>query len=128
MTTHRSAESRMKFVLTGLQWCLGVVILVEAALFLFGPESRHAFASTHMPNAIRLILGWGEIAGAVLLLIPRTVVGGGWLLLFIFVFAIVVHVLHGLPNVGNLVIYSAAAWAVAYGKGADERSARASGE
>jgi len=128
MTTHRSVELRMKFALTGLQWGLGVVILVEAALFLFGPESRHAFASTHMPSAIRLILGWGEIAGAVLLLIPRTVVGGGLLLLFIFVFAIVVHVLHGMPNVGNLVIYSAAAWAVAYGKGADERSARASGE
>ena len=121
MTTHRS-ESCMKFALTGLQWCLGVVVLVEAALFLFGPESRHAFASTHMPSAIRLVLGWGEIAGAVLLLIPRTVARGGWLLLFIFLFAIVIHLLHGMPNVGKLVIYSAAAWAVAYGKGTDERA------
>jgi hypothetical protein len=66
--------------------------------------------------------------GARLLLFPRTVARGGWLLLFIFVFAIVVHVLHGMPNVGNLVIYSAAAWAIAYGKRTDDHSARASGE
>jgi len=128
MTTHRNPESRIEFALTGLQWCLGVVILVEATLFLFGPGSGHDFTSTHMPSAIRLILGWGEIAGAVLLLIPRTVARGGWLLLFIFLFAVVIHLLHGIANVGNLVIYSAAAWAVAYGKGTDDRSARASGE
>lgn len=128
MTNLRSAERRMKFALTGLQWCLGVVILVEAAMFLLAPESPHGFASTHMPSAIRLILGWGEIAGALLFLFPKTVVRGGWLLVFIFLFAIAVHLLHGMPNVGNLVIYSAAAWAVAYGKGTDERSARASGE
>jgi hypothetical protein len=41
---------------------------------------------------------------------------GGWLLVGIFVLAIAVHVLHGTYNVGNLVIYTAAAWAVAAGK------------
>jgi hypothetical protein len=33
------------------------------------------------------------------------------------VLAIIVHLLHGMPNVGELAIYTAAAWAVAMGKG-----------
>ena len=128
MRSPASAEHRMKFALTGLQWCLGIVIFVEAALFLFGPGSRHQFASTHMPNAIRLILGWGEIVGALLLLFPRTVSQGGWLLIVIFLLAIVVHLLHGTLNVGSLVVYSSVAWAVASGKGANHHVARVSGE
>jgi hypothetical protein len=31
--------------------------------------------------------------------------------------AIAIHLLHGIFNVGNLVIYAAAAWAIASGKG-----------
>jgi hypothetical protein len=107
-------EPRIK-ALTGLQWTLGLVILIEAILFVM-PSARHAFASTHMPNAIRLILGWGEILGAVLLLIPQTAVRGAWALVLIFVFAILIHLLHGMFEVGNLVIYTAAAWAIAIGK------------
>jgi hypothetical protein len=109
-------EQRTKTALTGLQWTLGLVILIEAILFVM-PSAAHDFAKTHMPDIVRQVLGWGEIVGAVLLLIPRTAVRGGWLLAGIFVLAIVVHVLHGTYNVGNLVIYTAAAWAVATGKG-----------
>jgi uncharacterized membrane protein YphA (DoxX/SURF4 family) len=69
-----------------------------------------------MPGFIRLILGWGEILGCVLLLIPRTTIRGAWLLLAVFVFAILIHLLHGAYNVGNLVIYTAAAFAIACGK------------
>jgi hypothetical protein len=76
----------MKCALTGLQWTLGVVILIEAVLFLM-PSARHDFARTHMPNILRQVLGWGEIIGAVLLLIPRTAVRGGWVLVGIFVLA-----------------------------------------
>lgn len=108
-------EHRMKYALTALQWTLGVVILIEAILFLL-PSARHDFARTHMPDTLRQVLGWGEIIGAVLLLIPRTAVRGGWVLIVIFVLAIIVHLLHGMFNVGNLVIYSAAAWAVAESK------------
>lgn len=108
-------EQRMKTALTGLQWTLGLVILMEAALFVM-PSARHDFARTHMPDLVRLVLGWGEIIGSILLLIPRTAVRGGWLLVGIFVLAIVVHVLHGEYNVGNLAIYTAAAWAVAASK------------
>jgi hypothetical protein len=67
---------------------------------------------------VRLILGWGEIIGAILLLIPRTAVRGAWVLGVVFVLAIVIHLLHGMYNVGNLLIYTAAAWVVAVGKGA----------
>src|SRR5271170_6212856 len=109
-------EQRMKGALTGLRWTLGLVILVEAVLFVM-PSARHGFAETHMPDIVRLVLGWGEIIGAVLLLIPRTAVRGGWFLAGIFVLAIVVHLLHGMFNVGNLAIYTAAASAIATGKG-----------
>lgn len=108
-------EQRMKIALTGLQWTLGVVILAEAALFVM-PAARHDFARTHLPNVIRYVLGWGEIAGSILLLIPRTAGRGAWLLVMVFALAIAIHMLHGMFNVGNLAIYVAAAWTVAAGK------------
>jgi uncharacterized membrane protein YphA (DoxX/SURF4 family) len=109
-------EHRMKCALTGLQWTLGLVILIEAVLFLM-PSARHDFARTHMPDILRQVLGWGEILGAILLLIPRTAVRGDWVLAGILVLAIIVHLLHGMFNVGSLAVYTAAACAVAIGKG-----------
>lgn len=114
-------QQRMKTAFTGLQWTLGLVILIEAILFVM-PSAAHDFAKTHMPDIVRLVLGWGEILGAVLSLIPRTAVRGGWVLVGIFVLAIAVHLLHGAYNVGNLLIYTAAAWAVVSGKAAFERA------
>lgn len=115
MTAH-DTEDRMRRALKVLRWLLGGVIVIEAALFLFQRGSRQQFAATHMPNAIRLLLGWGELAGALLLMIPRTVAQGAWLLLCTFLLAVMIHLLHGMFNVGYLVIYSAAAWAVAWSK------------
>lgn len=109
------SSTRTNVALTGLQWSLGVVILAEATLFVM-PSARHSFAQTHMPDALRFVLGWGEIAGCVLLLIPRTTTGGAWILAAVFGLAILIHFLHGMYNVGNLVIYIAAAWAIAAGK------------
>jgi hypothetical protein len=110
------ADQRSKIALTGLQWTLGVVILIESVLFLL-PSAGRDFARTHMPNFVRLILGFGEIAGSVLLLIPRTAIRGGWVLVAVFALAIVIHLLHGMYNIGSLTIYAAAAWAIAVGKG-----------
>jgi hypothetical protein len=107
-------EQRMKTALSGLQWTVGLVILIEAVLFVM-PGARHDFARTHMPDIVRQVLGWGEIIGAVLLLIPKTAVRGARILMGVFLLAIVIHLLHGMFNVGNLAIYSAAAWAVAIG-------------
>jgi uncharacterized membrane protein YphA (DoxX/SURF4 family) len=106
---------KAKLGLTVLQWSLGIVILIEAVLFVM-PASAHDFARTHMPGFIRMLLGWGEIVGCILLLIPKTTIRGAWLLLAVFVFAILIHLLHGGYNVGNLVIYAAAAFAIAVGK------------
>ena len=109
-----SSQTRIGF--TVLQWALGVVILIQAVLFVL-PSAAHEFARTHLPGFVRLALGFGEILGCVLLLIPRTAVRGAWLLAAIFVMAILIHLLHGLYGVGNLVIYAAAAFAIATAKG-----------
>jgi uncharacterized membrane protein YphA (DoxX/SURF4 family) len=106
---------RGKLGLTILQWALGVVILIEAVMFVM-PSAAHDFARTHMPGFVRLVLGVGEIVGCVLLLIPGTVIRGAWLLVAVFVMAILIHLLHGMYGIGNLVIYSAAALAIAMGK------------
>lgn len=107
--------SQTKTGLTILQWTLGIVILVEAVLFVL-PSAAHDFARTHMPAFVRMLLGWGEIAGCILLLIPKTAIRGAWLLLAVFGFAILIHLLHGQYNVGNVVIYAAAALAIAIGR------------
>jgi len=106
---------KTRIALIVLRWALGMVILIEAILFVV-PSAARGFAATHMPGFIRLVLGWGGILGCVLLLIPRTTIRGAWLLLAVFVFAIMIHLLHGAYNVGNLVIYAAAAFAIACGK------------
>jgi type II secretory pathway component PulF len=110
------SASQSKIGLCVLQWALGIVILIEAVMFVL-PSAAHEFSRTHMPGMVRMILGWGEIAGAILLLIPKTTVRGAWLLLAVFVMAVLLHLLHGLYGIGNLVIYAAAAFAVAVGRG-----------
>lgn len=107
---------KTRLALTVLQWVLGIVILAEAVQFVM-PAAAHDFARTHLPGMIRLILGWGEIAGCILMLIPFTAIRGAWVLVGVFTLAIVLHLLHGMYNVGNLVIYTAAAFAIAIGKG-----------
>jgi uncharacterized membrane protein YphA (DoxX/SURF4 family) len=109
------SSARTSTPLTILQWALGVVILIEAILFVM-PSARHGFAQTHMPDGLRFILGWGEIAGCVLLLIPRTAVRGAWILAVVFSLAILIHLRHGMYNIGDLVVYIAAAAAIGIGK------------
>ncbi|MFZ0733679.1 MAG: hypothetical protein WAM79_15255 [Candidatus Sulfotelmatobacter sp.] len=109
------SSSQAKLGLTVLQWALGIVILIEALLFVL-PSAAHDFARTNLPGIVRMIIGFGEILGCILLLIPKTAVRGAWLLLAVFVMAILIHLLHGLYGVGNLVIYAAAAFAIAAGR------------
>lgn len=108
------STSQAKCGLIILRVALGVVILIEAVLFLL-PSAAHAFAATHMPGFVRLALAGGEIVGCVLLLIPKTAIRGAWVLFAVFVMAILVHLLHGQYAVGNVVIYAAAALAIALG-------------
>ena len=99
-----------------LQYSLGIAILIMAVRFVL-PNAAHDFARTHMPGFVRLVMGVGEILGSVLLLIPKAAVSGAWLLFAVFVMGILLHLLHGLIDVGNLVIYAAAAFAIAMGRG-----------
>ena len=101
--------------LTILRWTLGIVVLIEAVLFVL-PSAAHEFAHTHMPGFVRMVLGWGEIIGCVLLLIPKTAIRGAWVLFAVFLMAILVHLLHGQYGVGTVVIYAAAALAIALGR------------
>lgn len=110
------SASETKLGLTVLQWVLGIVILAEAVRFVM-PAAAHDFALTHLPGFIRLVLGFGEIIGCILLLIPPTAIRGAWILVGVFTFAIVTHLLHGMYGVSNLIIYTAAAFAIAVGKG-----------
>ena len=54
------------------------------------------------------------------MLIPRTAARGAWVLAGVFVLAILIHLLHGLYEVGYLAIYTAAAVAVACGRASPE--------
>ncbi len=107
--------SKSKAGLCVLQWALGVVILIEAVIFML-PGAARSVASMHVPSLVQLVLGIGEILGSVLLLIPKTTTRGAWLLLAVFVAAILVHLSHGTYNIGNLVVYAAATFAIAVGK------------
>ncbi len=109
------STSQAKVGLSVLQYALGVVVLIEAVRFVL-PSAAHEFAHLPMPGFIRMLVGFGEIAGCILLLIPKTSKSGAWLLFAVFVLAILIHLLHGSYNVGHVVIYAAAALAIALGK------------
>jgi hypothetical protein len=105
-------DDRMNTALLVLQWVLGLVILAESAVFVFSTGAAHAFAKTGLPNFVRLGLGGMEIAAAILFLIPRATVAGGWFLVAVLSLAIVLHLLHGWFDVGGLVVYLVATWTV----------------
>jgi type II secretory pathway component PulF len=112
----KSIFIKLNLGLCVLKYSLGIVILIEAVMFVL-PSAAHEFSRTHMPGFVRMVLGWGEIAGSVLLLIPQTAIRGAWLLLAVFVMAILIHLLHGMYGIGNLVVYAAAAFAIAVARG-----------
>jgi len=84
-------HDRAHSALLVLQWVIGLVTLAEAAAFAFSPTSAHGFAKTGLPDFIQLALAWSEMGAAILFLIPRVVVAGGWLLIGVLAFAIVFH-------------------------------------
>ena len=95
----------------GLQWSLGVVVFAEAAMLAFSGHA-HAAHQLGVPRVVLLALAWAEMLAAALFLISRTVVTGGVALIVILALAMLIHILHGQTNVGGLVVYTAAVWAV----------------
>ncbi|HEY6302783.1 MAG TPA: hypothetical protein VIX14_06915 [Terriglobales bacterium] len=108
----RMNHSRFPTALCILQWTLGVLILEQSLRFAFSAQASHVFAKAGIPNFIHVGLAWAEIAAAILLLVPRTTVFGGRFLIAVLAAAIVIHLLHGWFDVGVLVVYAAATWAV----------------
>ena len=95
-----------------LRWTLGLVILIESARFAFSHFAALPFAKTGLPPFLRIALAWAEIVAAVLFLVPGFVKTGGRFLIGVLAAAIVIHVLYGWFDVGSVVVYIAAAWAV----------------
>ena len=99
---------KQSLALAILRTSLSLVVMVQAVLFLVYSSLTGAHV---IPAPARFVLGWGEIGGALLFLIPRTLVIGGWLLMVIFAFALLIHLAHGQFE-GGLVIYIAAVFTV----------------
>ena len=91
-----------------LRWAVGLVVLIESCRFVFSASSAHLLAKAGLPAWILPVLGGGEIIAVVLFLVPFTALAGGYLLLVIFGFAALVHILHGQYAVGDLVVYATA--------------------
>jgi hypothetical protein len=108
-------QDRIRTALVVLRWVLGLVLLEESGRFAFSPGAAHAFAATGMPNAVHLGLAWSEMVASVIFLIPKAAIIGGWFLLTVLGFAVIVHLLHGWFDVGVLLVYAAATWAVMAG-------------
>jgi hypothetical protein len=91
--------------LTALRIVLGAVLAMLSTLTLFraGSDLHHE----HLGLAVRA-LAIAEIAGACLLLVPRTIRIGAVVLLLVFAAGAAIHFLHGEWNIGPLVIYAAA--------------------
>jgi hypothetical protein len=103
---------RLRNAISILHWSVGVVILIESCLFVFSASRAHAFAQSGMPHLIRPVLGGAEIVAVLLFLVPPTRTIGGYALLVIFILAALIHILHGQPDIGGLVVYAAAVYTV----------------
>jgi len=102
-------NSRMRpRAVVGLQWVVGIVLIVESLRLAFGATAALHFARAGMPLWMRPVLAWTEIAAAILFLVPFTTVLGGYLLLVTFFVAATLHVLHAEYDIGALFVYGMA--------------------
>ena len=101
-------QSKSAMAVLALRLVLGIVVVVQSFLFLFGDDSARFFARHGLPQVIRHILGWTELVAATLFIVPATTVIGGWALLVVFCGAIGLHLAHGQYDVGGLFVYGAA--------------------
>jgi len=105
-----------KLATTGLQWSLGLVLIYECSRLMFSVGAKPSFQTTHLPQWFRLAIGLAELLGAILFLLPPTVLAGGRLLLATFGVAAIIHMLHGQSDVGYLLIYAMAVLTVMTGR------------
>jgi hypothetical protein len=96
------------FSIALLRWTLGLVVALGSLQFVFSASVAHFLAKTGLPSWIQPALGGAEVLAAILFLVPLTVAIGSYLLLVIFALAILLHILHGQYQVGELFVYAAA--------------------
>jgi hypothetical protein len=102
-----NSQPRPRAVL-GLQWVVGLVLIIQSLRFALEASAARHFAQTGMPLWMRPAMAWTEIAAAILFLAPFSMVLGGYLLLVIFFIAGLLHILHGEFDVGVLLVYAMA--------------------
>jgi uncharacterized membrane protein YphA (DoxX/SURF4 family) len=106
-------RSRQDLAITILQWVMGVIVFVESCLTFRGALlDLHAAEHIHHLELARLFISGCEAIAAVLFLIPGTLRVGGWILIVIFAWAILLHSWHGYVHELPLVIYGAGVFAV----------------
>lgn len=106
------SRARKNIAVIVLRVVLGLVVLAQSLIFLFGGDSARFFARNGLPDAIRLTLGWSEVVAAILFLLPPTLVVGAWFLLVVFAGATLLHIAHGQFEVGGLLVFGAAVFVV----------------
>ena len=95
--------------MTALRWTLGLVITAESIFTAWNAyPDIHATGHHGLHAWVRVILGSVEAVGALLFLLPSSLLAGGWILLAVFFFAVLFHVLQGQLFVGDLLIYAMA--------------------
>jgi len=97
------SQDAHKLARAGLQWSLGLVLIYECSRLLLSGG-----AHTHISHVLVMAIAAVELLGAILFLIPPALHAGGRLLLATFAVAAVVHILHGQPDVGFLIVYAMA--------------------
>ena len=102
-----------KAALLALQWSLGVVIFLEAALLAFSKTEIRFSGQPAIHHWIRVVLAWSEMLACVLFLVPRATRLGARLLIVVIASATLVHMLRGNFQTGGLLIYAAAVAVVA---------------
>jgi hypothetical protein len=102
------SDSGRRLAITGLHWVVGVVVLVASLRLALARDEGSFFAANPFLHHLRPILAWSEAVAAAVFLVPFTTILGGWLLLVIFAFAILIHILHGKLNIDSLLVYAAA--------------------
>jgi DoxX-like family len=95
-----------KIAVTLLRWTLGLVVLWESFVFAFSHSAARHFAAAGFPHWLRPAIAGIEIIAALLLLVPWTELFGGYLLLFVFAAAAIIHLLHGDFDITALILYA----------------------
>jgi len=105
-------RQRLSCAILILYWSVGLVVFIESCLFVFWASRGRSFEHSGLPHFIRPVLGGAEIIAALLFLIPPARQTGGRVLLVVFAVAALIHLVHRQWDIGGLIVYGAAVYAV----------------